>query len=75
MGSLSGCIFCLQSAGDECVKFLQYVCSNDVDKPIGTIVHTGMQNHHGGFENDCSVIRMDDNKYVYYGTAHLLLEK
>ena len=54
------CVY--QSAGLEVVKFLQYVCSNDIDKAVGSIVHTGMQNNHGGYENDCSVIRLAHNR-------------
>lgn len=45
------------------VDFLQYVCSNDVDKAVGTIVHTGMQNPEGGYENDCSVVRLAENRW------------
>lgn len=41
---------------------LQYVCSNDVDVPIGCIIHTGMQNKYGGYENDCSVARISENQ-------------
>lgn len=52
----------LQSKGREVVDSLQFLCSNDVDVPIGTIIHTGMQNQHGGYENDCSLIRMAENK-------------
>ncbi|ELU09314.1 hypothetical protein CAPTEDRAFT_226885 [Capitella teleta] len=59
--------FDLRSAGTEVVDFLQYVCSNDVDKAVGTIIHTGMQNHHGGYENDCSVVRLADNRYFMIG--------
>ncbi|KAK7505724.1 hypothetical protein BaRGS_00002995 [Batillaria attramentaria] len=55
--------FELQSAGDEVVSFLQYLCSNDVDVDVGTIVHTGMQNEYGGYENDCTIARLDHNKY------------
>lgn len=44
------------------VDALQYICSNDVDVPIGSIIHTGMQNKYGGYENDCSLIRLADNK-------------
>ena len=46
------------------VDFLQYMCSNDVDIPIGHIVHTGMQNQWGGYENDCSVARLAENRSV-----------
>lgn len=59
--------FELRSAGHEVVQFLQHVCSNDVDKAVGSIVHTGIQNHEGGYENDCSVIRLEHNRYFMIG--------
>lgn len=52
------------SKGDEVVKLLQYLCSNDIDVPIGSIIHTGMQNVHGGYENDCSLARLTDNHFM-----------
>ncbi|XP_074645385.1 pyruvate dehydrogenase phosphatase regulatory subunit, mitochondrial-like isoform X2 [Tubulanus polymorphus] len=55
--------FEVKSAGNEVVEWLQYICSNDIDKPVGTVIHTGMLNSHGGYENDCSVVRMDENCY------------
>jgi len=57
----------------EVVNYLQYVCSNDIDKAVGSIVHTGMQNHHGGYENDCSVIRLAHNRY--HISSHVLTRK
>lgn len=54
----------LWSKGDEVVKTLQYLCSNDVDVVEGSIIHTGMQNEHGGYENDCSLIRLAPNHYM-----------
>jgi len=54
----------LWSAGREVVDFLQMLCSNDVDIPVGHIVHTGMQNKWGGYENDCSVARLAENRYM-----------
>ena len=53
----------LWSAGREVVDFLQMLCSNDVDVPVGHIIHTGMQNQWGGYENDCSVARLAENRY------------
>lgn len=50
-----------QSSGSEVVDYLQRVCSNDVNIPVGGIVHTGMQNEHGGYENDCMIVRQEDN--------------
>eukprot|EP00095_Tigriopus_kingsejongensis_P011061 maker-scaffold23_size669530-snap-gene-1.32 protein:Tk11061 transcript:maker-scaffold23_size669530-snap-gene-1.32-mRNA-1 annotation:"pyruvate dehydrogenase phosphatase regulatory mitochondrial" len=48
----------------EVVDYLQKLCSNDVDIPIGSIIHTGMQNAHGGYENDCSVARLAENRFM-----------
>ncbi|CAG9136949.1 unnamed protein product [Plutella xylostella] len=54
----------LQSQGLEVVDLLQYLCSNDVDVPAGSIIHTGMQNERGGYENDCSLARIAPNHYM-----------
>jgi len=54
----------LWSKEDEVVKALQYLCSNDVDVPVGSIIHTGMQNERGGYENDCSLVRLAHNHYM-----------
>nr|CAI5832874.1 unnamed protein product [Callosobruchus analis] len=54
----------LWSKGKEVVDALQYICSNDVDVPVGSIIHTGMQNKHGGYENDCSLARLAENHYM-----------
>ncbi|XP_013416036.1 pyruvate dehydrogenase phosphatase regulatory subunit, mitochondrial isoform X2 [Lingula anatina] len=54
----------LKSAGTEVVDFLQKMCSNDIDKPVGTVIHTGVHNHKGGYENDCSLARVAENCYM-----------
>ncbi|XP_047524964.1 pyruvate dehydrogenase phosphatase regulatory subunit, mitochondrial isoform X2 [Pieris napi] len=54
----------IQSQGNEVVDLLQYLCSNDVDVPVGSIIHTGMQNERGGYENDCSLARISENHYM-----------
>lgn len=55
--------FELQSKDREVVDFLQYVCANDIDREIGSVVHTGMLNYRGGFENDCSIVRLAKNRF------------
>lgn len=55
------------------MKALQFVCSNDVDVPVGSIIHTGMQNKNGGYENDCSLARISENQYVERASASLIL--
>lgn len=53
---------CVQSASEEVVKFLQNLCSNNIDVDAGTIVHTGMHNECGGFENDATIARLHNNR-------------
>lgn len=54
----------LKSKGTEVLDLLQYLCSNDVDVPVGSLIHTGMQNRKGGYENDCSLARISSNHYM-----------
>ncbi|GAB6031167.1 hypothetical protein CHUAL_007971 [Chamberlinius hualienensis] len=54
----------LVSKGNEVVNFLQNLCSNQVDIPVGHLTHTGMQNVRGGYENDCSLARLAPNRYM-----------
>lgn len=54
----------IKSAGVEVVNYLQKLCSNDIDIAVGAIVHTGMQNERGGYENDCMLVRQAENRYL-----------
>ena len=56
------CFLTLQSTGDEALEILQYLFSNDLDVPVGHIVHTGMLNESGGYENDCSIARLSKRR-------------
>ncbi|VDI20061.1 pyruvate dehydrogenase phosphatase regulatory subunit [Mytilus galloprovincialis] len=51
------------SQGSEALDLLQYLSSNDINQPIGTVIHTGMQNNRGGYENDCSIVPLTDNRF------------
>ena len=55
--------FIVRGEADAVVTYLQNLCSNDVDIPVGGIVPTGMQNGGGGYENDCMLIRRDSNSF------------
>lgn len=52
----------IQSENMDSIAYLQRLCSNDINIPIGSIVHTGMQNEHGGYENDCMLVRQTENR-------------
>ncbi|KAL2740406.1 hypothetical protein V1478_000547 [Vespula squamosa] len=53
----------IKSSRLEVVNYLQKLCSNNANIPIGSIVHTGMQNERGGYENDCMLVRQAENSY------------
>ncbi|KAJ6666141.1 hypothetical protein lerEdw1_001045 [Lerista edwardsae] len=55
--------FEISSTGDQALEVLQYLFSNDLDVPVGHIVHTGMLNPNGGYENDCSVVRLNKRSF------------
>ncbi|XP_072013202.1 pyruvate dehydrogenase phosphatase regulatory subunit, mitochondrial-like [Amphiura filiformis] len=55
--------FELESTGDEALILLQRLCPNDMDIPIGGVAHTPMLNENGCYENDCSVGRLDHNRF------------
>lgn len=45
------------------LHYLQKMCTNDVDIEKSHIVHTGMLNEQGGYENDCMLIRQNEDHY------------
>jgi 4-methylaminobutanoate oxidase (formaldehyde-forming) len=50
--------------------FLQQVCANDVDRPIGSVVYSPLCNPTGGIEADLTVTRLDRHRYLLVtGTA------
>ncbi|HYL41093.1 MAG TPA: glycine cleavage T C-terminal barrel domain-containing protein, partial [Candidatus Binatus sp.] len=60
----------LEVEGPGAVAFLQRLCANDVDRPVGSIVYTSMLNRRGGIECDFTVTRLADARFlIVTGTA------
>ena len=56
--------------GPGALKFLNYVCANDIDQPLGTVVYTQCLNPRGGIECDFTVTRLaEDRFFIITGTA------
>jgi 4-methylaminobutanoate oxidase (formaldehyde-forming) len=56
--------------GAGVLAVLQYLCANDVDKPIGSVVYTQMLNPRGGIECDFTVTRLAPDRFrIITGTA------
>ena len=54
----------LQIEGRDACRFLQRVCGNDVDGPVGRIVYTQMLNERGGIESDLTVTRLSETSFL-----------
>lgn len=56
--------------GPGALKFLNHVCANQIDVPIGQIVYTQALNQRGGIECDFTVTRLaEDRFFIVTGTA------
>ena len=60
----------LEVSGPRATAFLQMMCANDIDRPVGSIVYTQLLNRRGGIEADLTVTRLDETTYLLVtGTA------
>jgi 4-methylaminobutanoate oxidase (formaldehyde-forming) len=60
----------LEVRGRGAGAFLQRVCANDVEQPVGTVTYTQLCNQRGGIECDLTVSRLDEHRWlVVTGTA------
>ncbi len=56
--------------GPGALAFLNYVCANDINQPVGSIVYTECLNKHGGIECDFTVTRVAEERFfIVTGTA------
>ncbi|KAK6025479.1 glycine cleavage T-protein, partial [Ostertagia ostertagi] len=49
--------------GPDVVRFLQYLCSANIDRDIGTTIYSGMQHERGGYVTDCTLSRLSETSY------------
>jgi 4-methylaminobutanoate oxidase (formaldehyde-forming) len=57
-------------SGKEAARALDWICSNRIDKPIGSLTYTQMLNRRGGIECDLTVARIaEDQFYIVTGTG------
>lgn len=56
--------------GSGALKFLNYLCANDIDQPVGSVIYTQALNKRGGIECDFTVTRVaEDRFFIITGTA------
>lgn len=60
----------IEVRGLGALAFLQEMCSNDVDKPVGSVIYTSMLNDRGGIECDFTTTRLGEDRFlIITGTA------
>jgi sarcosine dehydrogenase len=56
--------------GPDALTAMNWICANDVDKPVGSLTYTQMLNDRAGIECDLTVCRVaDDEFYIVTGTG------
>jgi 4-methylaminobutanoate oxidase (formaldehyde-forming) len=56
--------------GADALKALDWICANDVAKPVGRLTYTQLLNTRGGIEADLTVARLAEEKfYIVTGTG------
>ncbi|HLA98489.1 MAG TPA: FAD-dependent oxidoreductase [Anaerolineales bacterium] len=56
--------------GPGALAFLNYLCANDIDQPVGSVVYTQALNKRGGIECDFTVTRLEEYRFfIITGTA------
>ncbi len=60
----------IEVRGPGALKFLNYVCANNIDQPVGSVVYTQCLNKRGGIECDFTVTRLGEERFfIITGTA------
>jgi glycine cleavage system aminomethyltransferase T/glycine/D-amino acid oxidase-like deaminating enzyme len=59
-----------EMSGSDALKALDWICANDVNKPVGRLTYTQALNTRGGIEADIVVARLAEEKfYIVTGTG------
>ena len=50
--------------GPDALPFLQRLCANQIDQPVGKVIYTAMLNERGGIECDLTVTRLGPDHFL-----------
>ena len=53
----------IEVTGSGAMAYLNYLCTNDVDKPVGSVIYTLWLTPNGGVRRDVTVLRLAVDKY------------
>ncbi|TIR45058.1 MAG: hypothetical protein E5X53_37680, partial [Mesorhizobium sp.] len=52
-----------EMTGADALKALDWICANDVAKPVGRLTYTQLLNTRGGIEADLTVTRLGEDRF------------
>ncbi len=62
----------IEVRGQHACEFLNRLCANQVDRPVGRVIYTTMLNERGGIESDLTILRLGLGCFrLYVGTQAL----
>lgn len=53
----------IEVSGSGACDFINYLCSNQCDRPAGSVIYTSWLTPSGGVRRDLTVARLDDNRF------------
>src|SRR6267143_1994315 len=53
----------IEVSGPGALTFLQRLCDNEMDRPVGSLTYTQMLNRRGGIECDFTVTRLEEARF------------
>ena len=56
------------------MRYAQRIFSDDVDKPVGTCIYTGMQSDQGGYVSDMTVNRLAPDLFAFYRLIPIMIQ-
>ncbi|MGH2408831.1 MAG: FAD-dependent oxidoreductase, partial [Chloroflexota bacterium] len=60
----------IEISGPGAIAFLQRICANEMNRPVGSVAYTHLLNQRGGIECDVTITRLEDDRFrLITGTA------
>jgi aminomethyltransferase len=53
----------VEVVGRGATAYLNRLCTNNVDKPVGSLIYTLLLNQAGGIQRDLTIARLAENRY------------
>ena len=51
-------------SGAQACDALQYLCTNNIDRPVGSVIYSLMLNARGGIETECTLTRVEEDAFL-----------